>query len=154
MVGLQYLHEIILVDDFSDKKHLGQKLDRFIHKYFPSKVRLISVLGLFSLCHLPFVKYRYVFFLSVAFYSPHPTGVYFFISLCDSKYLQYSCPYSLSRYWSIHNQSICLHLIIFLNTVFQSALTVVFIFLCVLIIGFLSWLFHTLTLTLTFPFAG
>jgi hypothetical protein len=35
------LHEIILVDDFSDKKHLQQKLERFIQKYFPSKVSLV-----------------------------------------------------------------------------------------------------------------
>jgi hypothetical protein len=36
----EYLHEIILVDDFSDKKHLGGKLDRYIQRKFPSKVGL------------------------------------------------------------------------------------------------------------------
>ncbi len=36
----EYLHEIILVDDFSDKKHLGGKLERYIQRKFPSKVRL------------------------------------------------------------------------------------------------------------------
>ena len=34
------LHEIILVDDFSDKKHLQGKLTRYIQKKFPSKVKL------------------------------------------------------------------------------------------------------------------
>ena len=34
------LHEIILVDDFSDKKYLKGKLERYIAKKFPSKVRL------------------------------------------------------------------------------------------------------------------
>lgn len=36
----EYLHEIILVDDFSDKKHLGGKLERYILKKLPSKVKL------------------------------------------------------------------------------------------------------------------
>jgi hypothetical protein len=35
------LHEIILVDDFSDKPHLGGKLERYITKYLPAKVRLM-----------------------------------------------------------------------------------------------------------------
>ena len=39
----EYLHEIILVDDFSDKKHLGGKLERYIQKKFPSKVRLVRL---------------------------------------------------------------------------------------------------------------
>jgi len=39
----QYVHEIILVDDFSNKKHLGSKLERFIVKYFPSKVKLLRL---------------------------------------------------------------------------------------------------------------
>jgi polypeptide N-acetylgalactosaminyltransferase len=36
----EYLHEIILVDDFSDKKHLAGKLERYIQRKFPSKVGL------------------------------------------------------------------------------------------------------------------
>ncbi len=36
----EYLHEIILVDDFSDKKYLKGKLERYIQKKLPSKVRL------------------------------------------------------------------------------------------------------------------
>ncbi|XP_023346877.1 polypeptide N-acetylgalactosaminyltransferase 1 [Eurytemora carolleeae] len=39
----EFIHEIILVDDFSDKKHLGSKLERFIRKYFPSKVKLLRL---------------------------------------------------------------------------------------------------------------
>ena len=37
------LKEIILVDDFSDKKHLKGKLERFIQKKFPSKVKLMRL---------------------------------------------------------------------------------------------------------------
>jgi len=37
------IQEIILVDDFSDKAHLGGKLERFIRKYFPSKVKLLRL---------------------------------------------------------------------------------------------------------------
>ena len=36
----EYLKEIILVDDFSDKPHLKGKLERYIQKKLPSKVRL------------------------------------------------------------------------------------------------------------------
>lgn len=36
----EYLHEIILVDDFSDKKYLKGKLERYFQKKLPSKVRL------------------------------------------------------------------------------------------------------------------
>jgi len=39
----EFVHEIILVDDFSNKKHLGSKLERFIVKYFPSKVKLLRL---------------------------------------------------------------------------------------------------------------
>merc|ERR550519_378035 len=37
------VHEIILVDDHSDKQHLAGKLERFIRKYFPSIVKLIRL---------------------------------------------------------------------------------------------------------------
>ena len=37
------LHEIILVDDFSDKKHLRGKLTRYIQKKFPSKVKMLRL---------------------------------------------------------------------------------------------------------------
>lgn len=37
------LKEIILVDDFSDKKHLKGKLERYIQKKFPSKVKLMRL---------------------------------------------------------------------------------------------------------------
>jgi polypeptide N-acetylgalactosaminyltransferase len=40
----EYLKEIILVDDFSDKKHLKGKLERYIQRRFPSKVRLKRLL--------------------------------------------------------------------------------------------------------------
>jgi polypeptide N-acetylgalactosaminyltransferase len=39
----EFVYEIILVDDYSDKKHLGKKLERFIRKYFPSKVKLLRL---------------------------------------------------------------------------------------------------------------
>jgi len=39
----EYIHEIILVDDFSDKVHLGKKLEKFIRKYLPSKVKLLRL---------------------------------------------------------------------------------------------------------------
>jgi len=39
----QYIHEIILVDDFSDKSHLKGKLERYIHRYLPSKVKLMRL---------------------------------------------------------------------------------------------------------------
>ena len=37
------LHEIILVDDFSDKKHLRGKLTRYIQKKLPSKVKMLRL---------------------------------------------------------------------------------------------------------------
>jgi len=37
------VHEIILVDDFSDKSHLKGKLERYIRRYFPSKVKLMRL---------------------------------------------------------------------------------------------------------------
>ena len=37
------VHEIILVDDFSDKPHLRGKLERYIHRYLPSKVKLMRL---------------------------------------------------------------------------------------------------------------
>ena len=37
------LKEVILVDDFSDKKHLRGKLERYIQKKFPSKVKLMRM---------------------------------------------------------------------------------------------------------------
>lgn len=37
------LHEIILVDDYSDKKHLKDKLRRYIQNKFPSKVKLLRL---------------------------------------------------------------------------------------------------------------
>jgi len=39
----EYIHEIILVDDFSDKPHLGGKLERYIQRYLPSKVKLMKL---------------------------------------------------------------------------------------------------------------
>ena len=39
----EHLHEIILVDDFSDKSHLRGKLTRYIQKKFPSKVKLLRL---------------------------------------------------------------------------------------------------------------
>jgi polypeptide N-acetylgalactosaminyltransferase len=39
------LHEIILVDDASDKKHLQGKLTRYIQRKFPSKVKLLRLNG-------------------------------------------------------------------------------------------------------------
>jgi len=39
----EHLHEIILVDDFSDKTHLKGKLTRYIQKKFPSKVKLLRL---------------------------------------------------------------------------------------------------------------
>ena len=39
----EHLHEIILVDDFSDKAHLKGKLTRYIQKKFPSKVKLLRL---------------------------------------------------------------------------------------------------------------
>lgn len=39
----QLIHEIILVDDFSDKPHLGGKLERYITKYLPAKVKLMRL---------------------------------------------------------------------------------------------------------------
>jgi len=39
----EHIHEIILVDDFSDKSHLGGKLERYVHKYLPSKVKLMRL---------------------------------------------------------------------------------------------------------------
>ncbi|CAB4057046.1 GALNT [Lepeophtheirus salmonis] len=36
----RYLHEIILVDDFSDSSHLQQQLDEYIIDNFPNKVKL------------------------------------------------------------------------------------------------------------------
>ena len=35
--------EIILVDDFSDKSHLKGKLERYIHRFLPSKVKLMRL---------------------------------------------------------------------------------------------------------------
>merc|ERR1719232_156059 len=37
------VHEIILVDDYSDKAHLKGKLERYIRRYFPSKVKLMRL---------------------------------------------------------------------------------------------------------------
>lgn len=34
----QLIHEIILVDDFSDKPHLGVKLEKYIEKFLPPKI--------------------------------------------------------------------------------------------------------------------
>ena len=39
----EHLHEIILVDDFSDKTHLKGKLTRYIQKKFTSKVKLLRL---------------------------------------------------------------------------------------------------------------
>lgn len=36
----QYLHEILLVDDFSDKEDLKEKLDNYVEK-FNGKVRVV-----------------------------------------------------------------------------------------------------------------
>jgi len=37
------IHEIILVDDFSDKPHLGIKLEQYIEKFLPPKVKLMRL---------------------------------------------------------------------------------------------------------------
>ncbi len=36
----QFLHEVVLVDDASNRPHLRKKLDKYIRKHLPSKVRL------------------------------------------------------------------------------------------------------------------
>ena len=37
------LSEIILIDDFSDLRHLGPKLEKYISKHFDSRVKLIRL---------------------------------------------------------------------------------------------------------------
>ena len=37
------LSEIILIDDFSDLRHLGPKLEKYVSKHFDSRVKLIRL---------------------------------------------------------------------------------------------------------------
>lgn len=54
----EHLHEIILVDDFSDKTHLKGKLTRYIQKKFPSKVKLLRLKSrLVQFTYVPTHKY-------------------------------------------------------------------------------------------------